>query len=155
MMREPSKKLHRENSLMEQIKAKARATYEMDPRFASPNAAGMGIKTVHTVLLDDVLALVHDHEETRNKQLQEWLANPEVLDQFALLEHEQWTHWIDYMDKRAIHGITTVEFTNETWDEWLRKASMHYCDLTESEKESDRKFALKVLQKFVEVQSHE
>ena len=68
-----------------------------------------------------------------------------LLEKLSLLEHVQWSEWIRYMDKRAIHGETTVEFTNGTWNEWLRKASFHYCDLTEEEKESDRKFAREVL----------
>jgi len=69
----------------------------------------------------------------------------ELLEKLALLEHNQWSEWIEYMNKRAVHGETTVEFSNETWNEWCRKASMPYRVLTEQEKESDRKFARKVL----------
>jgi len=62
----------------------------------------------------------------------------ELLEKLALLEHNQWSEWIEYMNKRAVHGETT-------WNEWCRKASMPYRVLTEQEKESDRKFARKVL----------
>jgi hypothetical protein len=68
-----------------------------------------------------------------------------LLEKLALLEHNQWSEWIEHMDTVAIHDEATVKFANGTWNEWLRKASFHYCDLTEEEKESDRKFAREVL----------
>ena len=80
------------------------------------------------------------------KQRLKRIQSPEMLEKLALLTHEQWSAWLRYMDNKAIHGQTTVEFTTGTWAEWLRKESFHYCDLTEKEKESDRKFARKVLE---------
>ena len=86
--------------------------------------------------------------EKKLEELKQKLQSLQFLEELALLEHNQWSEWLEYMNKRAIHGETIVEFTNGTWNEWLRKASFHYCDLTEQEKESDRKLAKKVLEKF-------
>ena len=68
-----------------------------------------------------------------------------LLEKLSLLEHVQWSEWIERIDKIAIHDEATVKFAKGTWNEWLRKASFHYCDLTEEEKEAYRKFARKVL----------
>ena len=69
----------------------------------------------------------------------------ELLEQLALLEHEQWSAWIEHMDKIAIHGTTTIEFELHAWNERCRKATLPYGLLPEAEKEKDRKWARKVL----------
>lgn len=50
----------------------------------------------------------------------------------AALEHEQWAHWTGYM---------LDNLTPENIERWRRQIKTPYKDLTEKEKESDRKWA--------------
>ncbi len=77
-----------------------------------------------------------------------------LLEELALLEHEQWSAWIEHMDKIGIHGTTTIEFELHAWNERCRKASLPYGLLSEAEKEKDRKFARKVLKKLKELKTY-
>lgn len=69
-----------------------------------------------------------------------------LLDLLAFLEHEQWSHWIKYMDSKAIHGQTTVKFTNGIWYDWIVKSNYDYNHLCPNDRVSDQDWAKKVLQ---------
>lgn len=59
-----------------------------------------------------------------------------LREEVARLEHEQWSHWINYM------------FSNlspENIQRWIHQASQKYEALFEKEKESDREWADRVL----------
>jgi arsenate reductase-like glutaredoxin family protein len=58
------------------------------------------------------------------------------LEQLAALEHEQWAHWTRYM---------LDNLTEENIARWRRQIDTPYEELSEKEKESDRKWARKVL----------
>jgi hypothetical protein len=58
------------------------------------------------------------------------------LEQLAELEHEQWAHWTRYM---------LDNLTEENIARWRRQIDTPYEELSEKEKESDRKWARKVL----------
>lgn len=59
-----------------------------------------------------------------------------LLEDLAALEHEQWAHWTRYMlDHLGPENIAR----------WRRQIEAPYKSLSEREKESDRKWARKVL----------
>jgi hypothetical protein len=62
--------------------------------------------------------------------------NKELLEKLADLEHQQWAHWTQYM---------LNNFTEENIARWRRQIETPYDNLSEKEKESDRKWAKKVL----------
>ncbi len=62
-----------------------------------------------------------------------------LYEELAELEHEQWTHWTRYMlDNLTIENI----------ERWKRQIKTPYSELSEKEKESDRKCAEKSLKIF-------
>jgi len=61
----------------------------------------------------------------------------ELREKLAELEHKQWQHWMKYMIDNISNG--------ESVERWRREMKTDYKDLTEKEKESDRKWADKVL----------
>lgn len=72
-----------------------------------------------------------------------------LLEKLAELEHEQWSHWMDYQNKKfsPITDMTVDEWykQQEEWQRWDKLAHTPYSKLTEKEKESDREWARKVL----------
>jgi len=73
-------------------------------------------------------------------------AKTPLLEKLAALEHEQWKHLMTYIYSISIHGKTTVEQTNQTWNRWKVLANTPYERLMETEKASDRIFAREVLE---------
>lgn len=59
------------------------------------------------------------------------------LEQLAALEHEQWAHWTQYM---------LNNLTSENIERWKRQIETPYSELSEKEKESDRKWARLVIE---------
>ena len=73
-----------------------------------------------------------------------------LLESLARLEHEQWSHWIDFqLNKCAIDPRTMTkeecEEARDKWESWVDKANTPYEKLTEKDKKSDREWARKVL----------
>ena len=62
--------------------------------------------------------------------------NKKLIDLLANLEHEQWSHWMTYFYKND---------TSTNRDRWNKQMKTSYFKLSEKEKESDRKWARKVL----------
>lgn len=58
------------------------------------------------------------------------------LEQLAALEHEQWIHWTKYM---------LDNLTSENIERWKRQIQTPYSELSEKEKESDRRWARKAI----------
>ena len=65
------------------------------------------------------------------------LAYDQLREELADLEHEQWAHWTEYM---------LANLTPENVTRWERQCRTPYSALTEREKNSDRKWADKVLE---------
>lgn len=59
-----------------------------------------------------------------------------LREELADLEHQQWAHWTRYM----LNNLTP-----ENTERWLRQVNTPYINLSEQEKESDRRWADKVL----------
>ncbi len=60
-----------------------------------------------------------------------------MIERLAKLEHEQWAHWTRYM---------LDNLTDENIARWRRQIETPYAELSEEEKESDRKWARKVIE---------
>ena len=60
----------------------------------------------------------------------------ELLEKLSELEHNQWSHWIQYQLKVADELL---------WTRWVTLSNMPYFSLTEDQKDSDREWARKVL----------
>jgi hypothetical protein len=60
-----------------------------------------------------------------------------IIEELALLEHEQWCHWTKYMIKN-IHCEDSVI-------RWERQMKIPYADLDEEDKEKDRIWARKIM----------
>ena len=65
----------------------------------------------------------------------------ELIEKLAALEHEQWAHWTKHM---------LANMTDENIEKWKKQIETLYSELSEEEKESDRKWARKVLSIFEE-----
>lgn len=59
-----------------------------------------------------------------------------IREKLAELEHIQWAHWTSYM----LNNLTV-----ENIERWRQQINTHYSELSETEKDSDRKWANKVL----------
>lgn len=70
------------------------------------------------------------------EQMMKMTLENKLLEKLAELEHEQWAHLINYIDKRN---------DDVRWARWRLLASTKYWGLTEEQKESDREWARKVL----------
>ena len=65
----------------------------------------------------------------------------ELTEKLADLEHQQWSHWTRYF-------LDNINPTNKC--KWVFQLETPYSELSEKEKESDRKWAIKVLEIFSE-----
>lgn len=91
-------------------------------------------------------------------RLKETLITDDTRERLAALEHDQWAHWTRYMltalgllDEAGVVSAEVVRlFRFEParlvlLQRWKRQIETPYADLSEQEKESDRKWADKVL----------
>jgi hypothetical protein len=60
-----------------------------------------------------------------------------IRERLAALEHEQWAHWTRYL---------LDHLTPENVERWRRQIDTPYEELSESEKQSDREWADRVLE---------
>lgn len=74
--------------------------------------------------------------------------NSKSREELAELAHKQWSGWIEYMFSKGIK-LPDGGLYLPAWavDRWMRQAKTQYKDLSNSEKDSDRKEA----DKFIEV----
>lgn len=75
----------------------------------------------------------------------------EKRESLAALAHEQWSGWMVYLfSKSAHHADGSVTIPTELAERWKRQALTAYSELPESEKESDRAEADRVLKVITE-----
>jgi len=61
----------------------------------------------------------------------------QIIEALAILEHNQWSHWIKYQDRL----FNDEEAGYDVWYRWRELAKTKYADLKEEQKESDREWA--------------
>jgi hypothetical protein len=72
-----------------------------------------------------------------------------LLDIIAAIQHEIWSHWMEYLFSISIlNSDGTYTIPSDKVSRWLRQLNTSYYELTEAEKESDRDQATKVLVAF-------
>lgn len=70
----------------------------------------------------------------------------ELREDLAELAHEQWSGWMEYLFSKSEFKIDgTVIIPVWAVERWLRQMNTKYSDLSEKEKESDRKEADKAI----------
>lgn len=70
----------------------------------------------------------------------------DLREKIAACEHAQWAGWMEYLFANSIiKNDGSVEIPASFVDRWKRQMRTSYVDLSESEKESDRTEADKVL----------
>jgi hypothetical protein len=76
-----------------------------------------------------------------------------MLEKLAKLEHDQWANWMKHFfstcpieDSNDNDGIVILKISKEKYHQWLRQINTPYEALSESEKNSDREWAQKVLE---------
>lgn len=98
-------------------------------------------------LWKDVLGLLDGYICVEKKEL-----DSNLLERLAKLEHEQWSHWIQY--QKTQKELAWLDFFNKTrkpqfdsnnMERWIVQSQTPYSKLTEKEKESDRELARNVL----------
>ena len=62
----------------------------------------------------------------------------ELLEKLADLEHDRWSRWEVYRERRLESLSGSVNKMVEQEQNWKRKRELRYDQLTEQEKESDR-----------------
>jgi hypothetical protein len=72
-------------------------------------------------------------------------------EQLAALAHEQWAGWMKYLFEKSIERDGgSVEIPAHLVTRWKRQMNTAYVDLPESEKESDRAEADRILRAFLD-----
>jgi len=75
--------------------------------------------------------------------LMQLLRSDGLVEILANVEHERWSKWMRY---QFSHGIEATVVSRPAIDRWRRQMDTDYADLSEQEKESDRKEARITLQ---------
>lgn len=77
------------------------------------------------------------------------MSKEELIEALADKEHESWAGWMDYLLESAAistsQDVTSLSFPTERVEHWRRQIKTPYAELSEQEKESDRKEVRKIL----------
>lgn len=84
--------------------------------------------------------VLKDQEVAALKAENERLRNPD-RERLAALCHEQWSGWMKYLFEK-VEGRSIPEWA---WIRWTRQMNTSYVDLPESEKDSDRAEADRII----------
>lgn len=69
-----------------------------------------------------------------------------VKESLAALQHKIWGHWMRYLFQVSVYNDDgTVTVPADKVVRWQRQSTMTYSQLTEAEKDSDRRIASEVL----------
>jgi hypothetical protein len=71
---------------------------------------------------------------------------PEPIEELAKYAHKAWSVWMEYLFSLCISSGDSLIIPASLVRRWKRQASTPYNDLPESEKESDRIEALKIME---------
>ena len=79
-----------------------------------------------------------------NNEIQE--TTSDIVELLADLSHRQWSGWMNYLfDKCSLNDDGTLTIPKYYVDRWQKQIYTDYKDLSETEKESDRIEARKVI----------
>ena len=74
------------------------------------------------------------------------------MEQFADRTHECWSDWMVYLfSKCTKNNDGTATIPKWAVDRWLRQIETKYCDLSEEEREEDRKVVRKYYEDLVDL----
>lgn len=69
-----------------------------------------------------------------------------IKERFAELCHKQWSGWMEYLFSKSVNNDDgTVLIPSWAVERWKRQMNTDYSDLSEDEKESDRREAEKII----------
>lgn len=69
-----------------------------------------------------------------------------MREMLATLSHEQWSGWMRYLFSQSIHHVDgSVTIPLNLVSRWMRQMATPYDDLSETEKESDRHEADRII----------
>lgn len=72
--------------------------------------------------------------------------NKEFIELLATYEHDRWSRWQKYLfSKCIINEDGSLIIPKEFVDRWTRQMNTDYCNLSNEEKESDKKEAQNIL----------
>ena len=70
----------------------------------------------------------------------------DLIEQLANYEHDRWTRWQKYLFSKCIlKDDGSLIIPKEFVDRWSRQTNANYTNLSNEEKEYDRKEAIKIL----------
>lgn len=86
--------------------------------------------------------------DARYEAMEKALESPELMERLAAIEHERWSGWMRHLFNECEEHSGTVNLTIiPGWavERWKRQMNTPYADLSEQEKESDRREVRKTL----------
>jgi len=98
----------------------------------------MGILNTYN---ENVKNLLSEQDESQKS-----FDDPGLLEILSDIEHDRWSHWQEYLHslcQKNDDGSLTIP--KDSVDHWNKQIETDYADLSEKEKESDRKEARKTL----------
>ena len=70
----------------------------------------------------------------------------EIIEKLAEYEHDRWSRWQKYLfSKCIINEDGSMTIPKEFVERWTRQTNTSYIDLSELEKDSDRKEAIRII----------
>ena len=73
------------------------------------------------------------------------MKNNDMIEKLADYEHDRWSRWQKHLfSKCIINKDGTLTIPKEFVDRWTRQMNTNYANLSEEEKDSDRKEAIRI-----------
>ncbi len=79
--------------------------------------------------------------------------NNDIIEKVADFMHDQWSHWMKYLYKQLMEGKSYSDLNKKVYaikssdyNHWKRQMETPYPKLSEKEKDSDREWAIKLLE---------
>ena len=71
----------------------------------------------------------------------------EIIEKLADYEHDRWSRWQKHLFSKCINNNDgSMTIPKEFVDRWTRQINTNYIDLSEQEKDSDRKEAIRIIE---------
>lgn len=75
------------------------------------------------------------------------MKNDDIIELLAAFEHDRWSRWQKYLfNKCIVNEDETLTIPKELVNRWTRQINTDYKDLSEKEKDSDRKEAIRIME---------